>query len=107
MFQKCTFILQVYLSHLLHLSLPLVSPVCAGRWLMSFWMGSSKIHELYTAACGLYVCWLSIRGFSVLLAWMPRGRDIIMLKVHEWTLMVMPSPTVMTKLSNALSFSWL
>lgn len=55
---------------------------------MSFWTGSSKIHELYTAACGLYVCWLSIRGVTVLLAWMPQGRTVIMLKVQEWTLMV-------------------
>lgn len=59
-----------------------------GRWLMSFWTGSSKIHELYTAACGLYVCWLSIRGVTVLLAWMPQGRTVIMHKVKEWTLMV-------------------
>ncbi len=62
--------------------------VFTGRWLMSFWTGSSKIHELYTAACGLYVCWLSIRGVTVLLAWMPQGRTVIMHKVQEWTLMV-------------------
>ena len=55
---------------------------------MSFWTGSSKIHELYTAACGLYVCWLSIRGVTVLLAWMPQGRTVIVHKVQEWTLMV-------------------
>lgn len=62
--------------------------VFTGRWLMSFWTGSSKIHELYTAACGLYVCWLSIRGVTVLLAWMPQGRTVIVHKVQEWTLMV-------------------
>ncbi|KAJ8413454.1 hypothetical protein AAFF_G00094500 [Aldrovandia affinis] len=67
----------------------LTLPVFAGRWLMSFWTGSAKIHELYTAACGLYVCWLSIRGVTVLLAWMPQGRTIIMLKVQEWSLMIM------------------
>lgn len=55
---------------------------------MSFWTGNSKIHELYTAACGLYVCWLSIRGVTVLLAWMPQGRTVILHKVQEWTLMV-------------------
>ncbi|KAI4794008.1 hypothetical protein KUCAC02_032350 [Chaenocephalus aceratus] len=32
----------------------LTLPVFTGRWLMSFWTGSSKIHELYTAACGLH-----------------------------------------------------
>lgn len=46
------------------------------------------VHELYTAASGLYVCWLSIRAATVLLSWMPQGRSVIMLKVHEWTLMV-------------------
>lgn len=64
-------------------------PVCAGRWLMSFWMGSAMVHELYTAASGLYVCWLSIRAATVMLSWMPQGRNVIMIKVQEWTLMVM------------------
>uniref|UniRef100_A0A8C6UK71 E3 ubiquitin-protein ligase MARCHF6 n=1 Tax=Neogobius melanostomus TaxID=47308 RepID=A0A8C6UK71_9GOBI len=72
----------------------LTLPVFAGRWLMSFWTGSSKIHELYTAACGLYVCWLSIRGITVLLAWMPQGRTVIMRKVQEWTLMILKTLVV-------------
>ncbi|KAJ8277712.1 hypothetical protein GJAV_G00078920 [Gymnothorax javanicus] len=67
----------------------LTLPVFAGRWLMSFWTGSAKIHELYTAACGLYVCWLSIRGITILLAWMPQGRTVILLKAQEWSLMIM------------------
>ncbi|RVE58878.1 hypothetical protein OJAV_G00198560 [Oryzias javanicus] len=72
----------------------LTLPVFTGRWLMSFWMGNSKIHELYTAACGLYVCWLSIRGATVLLAWMPQGRTVIMRKVQEWTLMILKTLVV-------------
>ncbi|KAM7369982.1 hypothetical protein PAMP_011269 [Pampus punctatissimus] len=72
----------------------LTLPVFTGRWLMSFWTGNSKIHELYTAACGLYVCWLSIRGVTVLLAWMPQGRTVIMLKVQEWTLMILKTVVV-------------
>uniref|UniRef100_A0A667WWL7 RING-type E3 ubiquitin transferase n=1 Tax=Myripristis murdjan TaxID=586833 RepID=A0A667WWL7_9TELE len=70
------------------------STLFTGRWLMSFWTGNSKIHELYTAACGLYVCWLSIRGVTVLLAWMPQGRTVIMLKVQEWTLMILKTLVV-------------
>lgn len=70
-----------------HLSAFLFS-VFAGRWLMSFWTGTAKIHELYTAACGLYVCWLTIRAVTVLLAWMPQGRRVIFQKVKEWSLMV-------------------
>ncbi|XP_055006757.1 E3 ubiquitin-protein ligase MARCHF6 [Boleophthalmus pectinirostris] len=72
----------------------LTLPVFAGRWLMSFWTGNSKIHELYTAACGLYVCWLSIRGVTVMLAWMPQGRTVIMRKVQEWTLMILKTLVV-------------
>ncbi|XP_024135716.1 E3 ubiquitin-protein ligase MARCHF6 [Oryzias melastigma] len=72
----------------------LTLPVFTGRWLMSFWMGNSKIHELYTAACGLYVCWLSIRGATVLLAWMPQGRTVIMRKVQEWTMMILKTLVV-------------
>lgn len=72
----------------------LTLPVFTGRWLMSFWTGNSKIHELYTAACGLYVCWLSIRGVTVLLAWMPQGRTVIVHKVQEWTLMILKTLVV-------------
>lgn len=67
----------------------LILSVCVGRWLMSFWMGSAMVHELYTAASGLYVCWLSIRAATVLLSWMPQGRMVIMIKAQEWTLTVM------------------
>lgn len=74
-------------SHVFHLSAFLFS-VFAGRWLMSFWTGTAKIHELYTAACGLYVCWLTIRAVTVLVAWMPQGRRVIFQKVKEWSLMV-------------------
>lgn len=77
-----------------------------GRWLMSFWMGSALVHELYTAASGLYVCWLSIRAATVLLSWMPQGRTVIMIKVHEWTLMVtwisLPSSQLMAKMKFLL-----
>ncbi|KAI4891360.1 hypothetical protein NFI96_022946 [Prochilodus magdalenae] len=80
----------------------LTLPVFAGRWLMSFWTGSAKIHELYTAACGLYVCWLSIRAITVLLAWMPQGRRVILLKVQEWTLMIMKTLIVAVLLAGVI-----
>lgn len=90
--------------------LTLLSPCCvtvfAGRWLMSFWTGTAKIHELYTAACGLYVCWLSIRAVTVLLAWMPQGRRVILLKVQEWTLMVQNIILVGSCAHNTCSYTW-
>lgn len=76
-----------------------VFAVFAGRWLMSFWTGTAKIHELYTAACGLYVCWLTIRAVTVLVAWMPQGRRVIFQKVKEWSLMVSLEEKKNTELS--------
>ncbi|GCB66512.1 hypothetical protein scyTo_0015006, partial [Scyliorhinus torazame] len=72
----------------------LTLPVSAGRWLMSFWTGSAKIHELYTAACGLYICWLTIRAITVLAAWMPQGRDVIFQKLKEWSMMIVKTLVV-------------
>uniref|UniRef100_A0A8C9ZT12 E3 ubiquitin-protein ligase MARCHF6 n=1 Tax=Sander lucioperca TaxID=283035 RepID=A0A8C9ZT12_SANLU len=77
-------------------------PVCAGRWLMSFWMGNAMVHELYTAASGLYICWLSIRAATVMLSWMPQGRTMIMLKVHEWTLMILKTLVVAVLLAGVI-----
>nr|KAF6441374.1 hypothetical protein HJG63_013017 [Rousettus aegyptiacus] len=80
----------------------LTLPVFAGRWLMSFWTGTAKIHELYTAACGLYVCWLTIRAVTVLVAWMPQGRRVIFQKVKEWSLMIVKTLIVAALLAGAV-----
>ncbi|XP_061445074.1 E3 ubiquitin-protein ligase MARCHF6 [Rhineura floridana] len=80
----------------------LTLPVFAGRWLMSFWTGTAKIHELYTAACGLYVCWLTIRAVTVLVAWMPQGRQVIFQKVKEWSLMIMKTLIVAILLAGVV-----
>uniref|UniRef100_A0A8C4R178 RING-type E3 ubiquitin transferase n=1 Tax=Eptatretus burgeri TaxID=7764 RepID=A0A8C4R178_EPTBU len=69
----------------------LIVPVLVGRWLMSFWMGDGRTHELYTAACGLYVCWLSMRGITISAAWLPQGRAILLQKAKEWSLLVLKS----------------
>ncbi|XP_068787509.1 E3 ubiquitin-protein ligase MARCHF6 isoform X2 [Struthio camelus] len=91
------------IASLICLTLPVfVFSVFAGRWLMSFWTGTAKIHELYTAACGLYVCWLSIRAVTVLVAWMPQGRRVIFQKVKEWSLMIMKTLIVAVLLAGVV-----
>uniref|UniRef100_A0A8C9U3D9 E3 ubiquitin-protein ligase MARCHF6 n=1 Tax=Scleropages formosus TaxID=113540 RepID=A0A8C9U3D9_SCLFO len=80
----------------------LTLPVFAGRCLMSFWTGGAKVHELYTAACGLYVCWLTIRAVTVMLAWMPQGRRVILLKVQEWMLMIIKTLIVAVLLAGVI-----
>ncbi|XP_077414393.1 E3 ubiquitin-protein ligase MARCHF6-like isoform X2 [Vanacampus margaritifer] len=80
----------------------LTLPVWVGRWLMSFWMGSATIHELYTAASGLYVCWMSVRAATVLLSWMPQGWPAIVLKAREWTLMIVKTLVVAVLLAGVI-----
>lgn len=62
----------------------LTVPVIVGRKIISFWMGNIKVHELNTAACGLYVGLLATRLSTLLASWIPRGWGAIMLKVKEW-----------------------
>ena len=69
-----------------HLSTTFI--VFVGRKLMSLWMGEAKIHELYTAACGLYVCWVVLRIGTVLYNWIPQGTSVILNKVKEWVFLV-------------------
>ncbi|XP_048867137.1 E3 ubiquitin-protein ligase MARCHF6 [Brienomyrus brachyistius] len=101
-FRIVLLILFMCLTLLLASLLCLTLPVFTGRWLMSFWTGSAKIHELYTAACGLYVCWLSVRAITVMLAWMPQGRRVILLKVHEWMLMIIKTLVVAALLAGVI-----
>ncbi|XP_043920822.1 E3 ubiquitin-protein ligase MARCHF6 [Protopterus annectens] len=80
----------------------LTLPVCTGRWLMSFWTGNAKIHELYTAACGLYICWLSTRAATVFVAWMPQGRQVILQKIQEWSMMIIKTLIVALLLAGVV-----
>lgn len=74
----------IYLSLILASLSMLTIPVFLGRKLMSLWMGGSKVHELYTAACGLYACWLILRCAVVLANWFPKGWNAIAAKMAEW-----------------------
>lgn len=65
---------------------------------MSLWMGGAKVHELYTAACGLYVCWLCLRIGTVLYNWIPQGTAAIINKLREWVELV-------SNVSNFMVFS--
>uniref|UniRef100_A0A8C5ADB5 RING-type E3 ubiquitin transferase n=1 Tax=Gadus morhua TaxID=8049 RepID=A0A8C5ADB5_GADMO len=80
----------------------LTLPVLVGRWLMSLWMGVATVHELYTAAGGLYVCWLAVRGITILLAWMPQGPGAILQKAQEWTLMIVKTVVVAAMLAGLI-----
>ncbi|KAK2148324.1 hypothetical protein LSH36_502g01051 [Paralvinella palmiformis] len=68
-----------------------IVPVYLGRKLMSLWMGETRSHELYTAACGLYTCWVTLRALSILYTWLPQGVGVIFSKISEWVLLAVKS----------------
>ena len=59
-------------------------PVLTGRKLIALWMGDGvRVHELNTAACGLYVGLVLMRLLQLMAAWAPRGLDAIAAKLRE------------------------
>ena len=113
--------LQIFLLvHLLCLSLLgtsvlcLTLPVFLGRFFMSLWVGNGVVvHELYTAACGLYLCWLMCRLATMIWSWLPAGIDLILEKAKMYTILV--SLCILCHccyfniitLTNVLPFHWL
>lgn len=82
--------ISLVLSSLVALTLP----VWLGRRVMALWLVGApppggpqiaatstqaevKVHELYTAACGMYLCWLAARAVALLLSWLPQVRKKI------------------------------
>lgn len=71
--------LSLFLGGLLMLTLPVI----IGRKLIGLWMGDARIHELNTAACGLYAGLLSLRIIMLVASWLPRGWGAILRKLKE------------------------
>ena len=46
------------------------------------------VHELYTAAFGLYVIWLVCRAGIIIASWVPLGLGGILEKLMIWTVLV-------------------
>lgn len=47
-----------------------------------------QVHELYTGACGLYLCLLGIRGITLLASWVVLGWTQVIQRLHQWGVMV-------------------
>ncbi|XP_058793863.1 E3 ubiquitin-protein ligase MARCHF6 isoform X2 [Phymastichus coffea] len=47
---------------------------------------SGRVHEVYTIACGTYVCWAAARGLALAFSWLPRGRRAILERVKHWAI---------------------
>lgn len=67
----------------------LTLPVYLGRKMFSIILGEETTsHELYTGACGLYLCWLVLRLSVVLGGWVPQGLELVLSKLKEYVLLV-------------------
>ncbi|XP_013140225.1 PREDICTED: E3 ubiquitin-protein ligase MARCH6 [Papilio polytes] len=79
--------LLVSLSLIMASALTLVIPVAIGRKVMALWLpkASDGVHELYTAACGMYVCWAAGRGGALAARWARRGRAALLRRAALWT----------------------
>ncbi|KAL0270601.1 UNVERIFIED_CONTAM: hypothetical protein PYX00_007956 [Menopon gallinae] len=83
----------------------LTLPVWIGRQIMPLWLcdspdattspisnvgdeSSTRVHELYTVGCGIYICWLTGQAISLLRSWLPQGRAAIQdtEKLKQWCL---------------------
>ncbi|CAH0563508.1 unnamed protein product [Brassicogethes aeneus] len=81
----------------------LTYPVWLGRSVMALWLVGApppgpqltateaqtevKVHELYTAACGLYLCWLKARAITLVLGWLPQGRTAMIERLRHWCIL--------------------
>ncbi|KAH0945690.1 hypothetical protein HN011_005237 [Eciton burchellii] len=50
---------------------------------------SGRVHEVYTVACGTYVCWAAARGLALAFSWLPRGRRAIIDRIKHWAILGM------------------
>ncbi|XP_049874552.1 E3 ubiquitin-protein ligase MARCHF6 [Pectinophora gossypiella] len=76
----------VSVSLVLASALTLVIPVAIGRKVMALWLpkASDGVHELYTAACGMYVCWAVGRGGTLAAGWARGGRVALLTRLALW-----------------------
>uniref|UniRef100_A0A182PZS4 E3 ubiquitin-protein ligase MARCHF6 n=1 Tax=Anopheles farauti TaxID=69004 RepID=A0A182PZS4_9DIPT len=44
----------------------------------------ARPHELYTAAIGMYLCWLISRGIAVAVNLVPQGRAAVIARIRHW-----------------------
>lgn len=47
-------------------------------------VSTSKPHELYTAAIGIYLCWMLMKGIALAVNLFPQGRTAIVEKIKHW-----------------------
>lgn len=96
----------------------LTLPVWIGRRVMALWLVGApppspqitttaaqagiKVHELYTAACGTYLCWLAARAVALILSWLPQGRAAMLERLKQWCILGMKTIVASTILLGVI-----
>ncbi|XP_014238068.1 E3 ubiquitin-protein ligase MARCH6 [Trichogramma pretiosum] len=47
-------------------------------------LSETRVHEVYTIACGTYLCWAAARTLALAMSWLPRGRRAILERIKHW-----------------------
>ncbi|XP_071958271.1 E3 ubiquitin-protein ligase MARCHF6-like [Antedon mediterranea] len=82
----------------------LTIPVAIGRRVMSLYADNITIHELYTAACGVYTCWLICRFMSLVASWVPEGFGAIFTRLQSYAILALKSLVVAVVLLGVVPF---
>ncbi|KAK6645554.1 hypothetical protein RUM43_001831 [Polyplax serrata] len=99
-------LIALFVSLILASLIALTLPVWIGRRVMALWLVGApppsppvatptgalaagedipmRVHELYTATCGTYLCWLTARAVTLLRSWLPQGRAAIIERIRLW-----------------------
>lgn len=72
---------------------------------MSYWLttatnSAEPIHELYTAATGLYLTWLSIRLGILIGTWLPRSNKVIWKTIRRWSITASSNNKAITQVAK-------
>lgn len=83
----CMFIIIVMVSFIMAAVMAFTLPVIIGRNLLALVFGDTVVHELYTAAVGFYVIWLTLRILVAVSSWYPVGFSTVYRKA-KWLLSI-------------------
>lgn len=74
-------------NHINHMSMPTPPPVTTAAPTLiedNSSTAHTRPHELYTAALGIYLCWVLSRGISIAVNLFPQGRAAVIEKLKHW-----------------------
>ncbi|KRY84752.1 E3 ubiquitin-protein ligase MARCH6, partial [Trichinella pseudospiralis] len=84
LFRIIALLLVICVSSITFSLIALTVPVTIGRKLMHCITGTDSHYELYTLSCGLYICCILIRLFTVSFSYIPRDFNMLAYDAKAW-----------------------